>query len=100
MLSYSNDLLVFAGGIPEDLATNPTITLARAREPDELEVTSPICTPSPDCNGDSSPLIERDIEIMREKDTNKLQGQFFMIPQRISYTINICNILFTISKLP
>ena len=70
---HSNDLLVFAGGIPEDLATNPTITLARAREPDELEVTSPIASPSPQCNGVNSPLIERDV-VMRENSSNKLQG--------------------------
>ncbi|KAI6658548.1 Lethal(2) giant larvae protein-like protein 1-like [Oopsacas minuta] len=68
----SSDILVFGGGIPEDLATNPTITLARAREPEKLELTSPIASPVPYC---SSPIAEDNDNpvILREQDIHKLQ---------------------------
>ena len=67
---------MFSGGIPEDIATQPmsTITLAQAREPDTLELTSPIVSPTPDS---CSSLQETDIDstILRDKDAHLLQGK-------------------------
>ena len=73
-LFYSGDLLVFSGGIPEDLATHPSITLAQAREPETLELTSPIVSPTPD---NCSSVQETDIDsaILRDKDVYKLLGK-------------------------
>lgn len=70
----SGDLLVFSGGIPEDLATHPTITLAQAREPEKLELTSPIVSPTPDSSS-SVPDTDIDSAIIRDKDVYKLQGK-------------------------